>query len=159
MVAPPLSQTNYTGIPLKIYHFNRQKLGSSNETGYPGCTDNPTWLTGQKKKDWSGAGFSVTFYSRPAGLPDKKLAAHSPNQRINLFTSYRRPESDNGQHQRCGPRAHIPKWDQVSNPQFLLCSHTMATQTTNSNVRLPAITNAIGESGPDPDAGWTGHLV
>ena len=77
MVAQPLSQTNYTGIPSKIYHFNRQKLCSSSKTGYPGCTDNPT-RHNRVKKDWSGAPFSVTFQSRPAGLPDKKLSVHRP---------------------------------------------------------------------------------
>ena len=74
-----LSQTNYTGIQSKIYHFNRQKLGSSSKTGYPGCTDNPTRPNPIKKKGWPGAPFSVTFQSRPTGLPDKKLSVHSPS--------------------------------------------------------------------------------
>ena len=42
---------NYTGIPSKIYHLKRQKLGSSSKTGYLGCTDNPTRHNRVKKKD------------------------------------------------------------------------------------------------------------
>ena len=83
VVAHPLSQTNYTETPSKIYHFNKQKLGSSSKTGYPGCTDNPT-RHNRVKKDWSGAPFSVTFQSRPAGLPDKKISVHSPTDKCNL---------------------------------------------------------------------------
>ena len=74
MVAPPLS---LTGIPWKIPHFNGQKVGINNKRVI-GLTEKPAPTLTRSKIDRPDDPFSINFFRRPAGRPDKKLSVHSP---------------------------------------------------------------------------------
>ena len=74
MVAPPLS---LTGIPWKIPHFNGQKVGINNKRVI-GLTEKPAPILTRSKIDRPDDPFSIKFFRRPAGRPDKKLSVHSP---------------------------------------------------------------------------------
>ena len=89
MVAPPLSQTNYIGIPSKIYHFNRQKVDRSSKTGSPGCTDNPTRLNRAKKKTDPVRVFSPLFKVDPRACPIKSYRCTALNQYRSRFLARR----------------------------------------------------------------------
>ena len=75
MVAPLLSQTYYTGIPSKIHHLNRQKIGISSKTVYRVAPTTRTDFTSHPDDDQ----YSVNFCRRlEVRNQVKKLLVHSP---------------------------------------------------------------------------------